>query len=239
MCDREQFRQAPVWSVTRCTKFLIRRRGLWRVTGGKFRLVKCPCDAWQTNQLKWYSIVCTKCIYNSNAGWSGRGKTEEIGRSAVRPGMETNTVGETWATIPENKVDLFVFVCPPSRDPARPESVRTRGYTHRGYTHGTAWVEDPNRIYDFQSTSHLACQGLSSVDFVCKMSTTPNIKIFQMSVITMSDEIALATGVGIYYSVFGSTWLPNHSYIAVYFPLVLLQWHSEYSTGIVRFLLIL
>ena len=29
--------------------------------------------------------------------------------------------------------------------------------------------------------------------------------------------------VGIYYSVFGSTCLPNHSYIAVYFPLVLLQ----------------
>ena len=42
-----------------------------------------------------------------------------------------------------------------------------------------------------------------------------------------------AATVGIYYSIFGSTWSPNHSYIAVYFPLVLLQWHTEYSTGIV------
>ena len=38
-----------------------------------------------------------------------------------------------------------------------------------------------------------------------------------------NSEILEETHVGIYYSVFGSTRLPNHTYIAVYFPLVLLQ----------------
>ena len=37
------------------------------------------------------------------------------------------------------------------------------------------------------------------------------------------DQETKGEPVGIYYSVFGSTCLPNHSYIAVYFPLVLLQ----------------
>ena len=41
----------------------------------------------------------------------------------------------------------------------------------------------------------------------------------------------LVGSVGINDSVFSTMCLPKHCYITVYFPLVLLQWHTEYSTG--------
>ena len=63
--------------------------------------------------------------------------------------------------------------------------------------------------------------------------------LYQTLTVIFLTLSCLRGSVGIYYSVFGSTSLPNHSYITLYFPLFLLQWHTEYSTGTVTFLLII